>query len=207
MSLLFFIKKTIHRKLLEEELKKISDKISGRILDVGSKDARYADWFAGKVTAVDVIANPKKGVRQGNIYNLEFAPQTFECVLSTEVFEYLEDTQKALNEIYRVLAPGGFLVISVPLIYRVHEDLVRYTESFWRKLLGNFSKIEILSIGNFYTIILDIAREKIVKLPNRLLRYFLYVPLLISTFFIPLSVKLSKDKNFVSGYLIVARKQ
>lgn len=206
MKPLFFVRKTIHRQLLEEELKKLSDQLTGKILDIGSKDARYANWFTGEMVSVDITPNPEKGVLTGNIYNLNFTPNSFDGVLSTEVFQYLTDPKKALDEIYKILKPGGILLLSAPLVYRVHEDLVRYTETAWRKLLGHFSKIEFFYIGNFYTIILDIARDKLTKLPNRFFRYLAYIPFFIFTLFIPLSFKFPKDRSFVSGYLITARK-
>lgn len=202
MNFLFFIKKTIHRKILEEKLAEIAPKLTGKILDIGSKDARYANLLKGEVISVDVIPNPAKKVLKGDIYSLDFPKETFDGVLSTEVFQYLEDPKKAISEIYRVLEKEGVLLLSCPLIYRVHGDLVRYTEDFLRKLLANFSKVEFFYLGNFYTIILDTIREKIVKLPIAIFRYFFYIPFFILTLLIPLSLKFSKDRNFVSGYLI-----
>lgn len=206
MMIFFFVKKTLHRKLLEVELKKISGKISGKILDIGSKDARYTEWFTGTVTSVDVIPNPQKKVLKGDIYNLNFPLNSFDGVLSTEVFQYLEDPKKAVSEIYRVLKKDGVLILSCPLVYRVHEDLVRYTKDFWEQLLKDFESLKFCYIGNFYTVILDIIREKITKLPFRLVRYLLYLFLMVLMFFVPLSLRLSKDRNFVSGYLILAKK-
>lgn len=206
MSLLFFVKKTIHRKLLEDYLKDYSLKIYGTILDIGSKDARYANWFKDKVISIDINPDSNKNVLKGDIYKLKFENSSFDSVLATEVFEYLEDPKQAISEIYRILKKDGILLLSAPLIYKVHEDLVRYTENFWKKLLKDFSKIEFHYIGNFYTIILDILRDKLVKNPNIILRYLLYLPFLILTLLIPLSKILSKDRNFVSGYLIFAKK-
>lgn len=206
MNPLLFTKKTIHRQLLEDELKRQAGKFSGKILDIGSKDARYSNWFVGEVISIDITPNPKKGVIKGDINNLNFEPSSFDTVIATEVFEYLANTTTALNEIFKVLKPGGTLLLSVPLIYRVHGDLVRYTEEAWGKFLVNFSQVDFFYIGNFYTIILDVLRDKITKFPNRVLRYLIYLPFIFLIFLSPFLLKLSKDRNFVSGYLISARK-
>ena len=36
------------------------------------------------------------------------------CKLATDTVEHIEDDQKALREIHRILAPGGHVMISVP---------------------------------------------------------------------------------------------
>jgi SAM-dependent methyltransferase len=45
---------------------------------------------------------------------LPFMAETFDLVLSHEVLEHVQDDQKAINEIIRVLRPGGRLVLFVP---------------------------------------------------------------------------------------------
>lgn len=50
----------------------------------------------------------------GDIENLEFKDNFFDFVLCIGVLEYLTDDNKALNEIFRVLKPGGYAILSVP---------------------------------------------------------------------------------------------
>jgi ubiquinone/menaquinone biosynthesis C-methylase UbiE len=45
----------------------------------------------------------------GNALNLPYPDNTFDFVISQAFFILIDDRQKALNEIYRVLKPGGFL--------------------------------------------------------------------------------------------------
>lgn len=51
---------------------------------------------------------------QGNAYNLPFADETFDHVICSEVLEHIDDYQGVLNEISRIIKPGGTLNISVP---------------------------------------------------------------------------------------------
>lgn len=53
-------------------------------------------------------------VLQGTIYELPFATGAFDCVILSEVLEHLEQDERALREVTRVLRPGGVLAVSVP---------------------------------------------------------------------------------------------
>lgn len=49
-------------------------------------------------------------------HQLPFLDKTFDKVVASEVLEHLDNDQKALGEIFRILKPGGKLVISSPSI-------------------------------------------------------------------------------------------
>lgn len=49
-----------------------------------------------------------------DIHKLPFADNSFDKVLMTEVLEHLAEDRKAMQEIYRILKPGGVLALSVP---------------------------------------------------------------------------------------------
>jgi ubiquinone/menaquinone biosynthesis C-methylase UbiE len=51
------------------------------------------------------------GFRLGDAYKLPFEDATFDAVMSSQVFEYLEDVLNALAEMYRVLKPGGRVLV------------------------------------------------------------------------------------------------
>ena len=66
-----------------------------------------------------------------DIQNMTGIPgDTFDTVYSSQVLEHVPNPCKALAEIHRVLAPGGYAIISVPLLSGLHEephDYYRYT--------------------------------------------------------------------------------
>ena len=47
----------------------------------------------------------------GEVAKLPFDDNTFDAVMSSQVFEYLDNVSDGLQEIYRVLRPGGRLLI------------------------------------------------------------------------------------------------
>ncbi|MDD5433717.1 MAG: class I SAM-dependent methyltransferase [Candidatus Pacebacteria bacterium] len=201
-----YIKLSPHRNCLEEYLKKELPKLQGSVLDVGSANRRY-DWLLQqKPVAIDIKANKDKDVQLGDVNDLRFNDGSFDNIICLEVFEYIKSPQKAISEIYRVLKPGGRLVLSCPFMYKTHQDYLRFTADFWQNdLLKNFSAKEIKPIGNFYTIILDILRGKIAKLKFKPIKYILYLPYLFLVLFIPIFT-ISKDPVYASGYFITAQK-
>ena len=58
--------------------------------------------------------NPRLTLVQGDAMALPFEDDSFDHVVCSEVLEHLADDLKAVRELYRVLKPGGTLVVTVP---------------------------------------------------------------------------------------------
>jgi ubiquinone/menaquinone biosynthesis C-methylase UbiE len=63
---------------------------------------------------VNICRHHGCNVKQGDVYNLPLPSNTVDFVLFMEVIEHLEDPETAVQEIHRVLVPGGRLVIVFP---------------------------------------------------------------------------------------------
>lgn len=57
---------------------------------------------------------PALSATHGGLLDIPFEDGRFDCVISTQVLEHIEDHRRAAAELTRVLKPGGFAVISVP---------------------------------------------------------------------------------------------
>jgi SAM-dependent methyltransferase len=55
----------------------------------------------------------KAGLLQGDIEHLGFPDETFDLIVAAGVIEYLGTDEKLMPELYRVLKPGGVLILSV----------------------------------------------------------------------------------------------
>jgi len=106
------------RRLLPEKMKNFAD--------IGGGYGRLADEYlprAEKVTIFDYSktelqqAKDKYGDRistqSGSIYELPFEDGTFDGLMMVRVSHHLEDLEAALRELYRILTPGGTLVIEI----------------------------------------------------------------------------------------------
>lgn len=57
---------------------------------------------------------PDISLVQANLYHLPFPDNTFHAVIMSEILEHVDDDARALREAYRVLKPGGVVVMTVP---------------------------------------------------------------------------------------------
>src|SRR5215468_5578106 len=58
--------------------------------------------------------NPRQVFFGTSLDSIPLADKTMDLILCTEVLEHVQEDQKALDDIARVLAPGGWLLITVP---------------------------------------------------------------------------------------------
>jgi SAM-dependent methyltransferase len=60
---------------------------------------------------------------QGSGASLPFRAESFDAVLAFEILEHVEDDQQVLDEMARVLRPGGIVAVSVPLHAALWSEL------------------------------------------------------------------------------------
>ncbi len=73
--------------------------------------------------AVATLARAAGRAVQGSGASLPFRAQSFDAVLAFEVLEHIEDDQLVLDEMARVLRPGGIVAVSVPLHAALWSEL------------------------------------------------------------------------------------
>jgi SAM-dependent methyltransferase len=104
--------------------------VSGHLLDVGAGNRPFEGWYRPLTTwsvAIDVVPAPDLGAL--SLANaLPFSDRSFDTVMCTSVLEHVEEPERAVEEMARVLKPGGRLLITVPFLYPTHEAPF----DFWR---------------------------------------------------------------------------
>lgn len=89
-----------------------------RVLDVGSADGPSVSWMRGTEARIAVDLDPR-GLAPGSgvcasALALPFADDVFDVVSAFDVIEHCEPEARAVEELARVLRPGGRLLASVP---------------------------------------------------------------------------------------------
>jgi len=115
-------------------------KFSGHLLDVGcgSKpyrqfllDNKYISQYTGLDIETAIVYNEEvKPDFTWDGINMPFADNSFDTLMATEVLEHCPDPNRIINEMKRVLKPGGLLFFTVPFLWNLHEvphDEYRYT--------------------------------------------------------------------------------
>jgi SAM-dependent methyltransferase len=84
---------------------------------VGSE---YIDPECGLGSVVD-------GVRHEDVQSLTFPDSRFDFLISLEVFEHIPDPDRGLREAFRILCPGGELILTVPFFTGWEQSVRRAT--------------------------------------------------------------------------------
>lgn len=136
-------------------------RMEGTLLDIGCGYMPYKPLLLSpqssveKYIGLDLIDNKyaiPDLVWDGQTIPLEEA--SVDCAIATEVFEHCPYPEIVIQEIYRVLKPGGTLFFTVPFIWNLHDvphDEFRYTPFALERILDTcgFAEIQISATGGW----------------------------------------------------------
>jgi peptidoglycan/xylan/chitin deacetylase (PgdA/CDA1 family) len=148
------------RHYIEGFLERHRSDIRGRVLEV--KDSGYTERFGGaQVTerdAVDVDAsNPAATIVADLTRGDGIEADRFDCFVLTQTLHIIYDVRAALATAYRILAPGGVLLCTLPAVSRINYedggldggDYWRFTEASLRRLFAEVFPLESFEITGF----------------------------------------------------------
>lgn len=129
------------RVYLGKILKKFAG--SGRVLDVGCGTGAVLDFLKNKGYDAVGIDNSPEAIRFCEDKNLSvklssgdkipFEDGSFDVVLALDVLEHISDDLAAVNEIKRVLKPGGFFICTVPahqFLWSKHDEFLQHVRRY-----------------------------------------------------------------------------
>jgi SAM-dependent methyltransferase len=130
------------------------------VLDIGAASMKYGPLFGHcRYLAQDhpdvPYAPPGAEIIRSDITSIPLPDGSMDAVLCTEVLEHVEQPLAALDEIARLLRPGGQLLLSVPSACRVHRAPTHYyggyaPDFFERSLPARGLRLDALDpIGNW----------------------------------------------------------
>lgn len=136
----------------------------GTVLDIGAGYGRYREMLAPHVekylssdgfdTRADFVEDSA---------HLTHADESFDTVLCNQALEHVEDPDKTISEMYRVLKTGGHAIATVPFLFPEHKDPTdfrRYTrdglaQAFVRQ---GFSTVECKGYGGLAGVLAEFVR-------------------------------------------------
>ena len=176
-----------------------------RLLDLGCRDGNLTQYYASgnRVTGVDIdrqalaLASDRLGIATVwldlNRESLPFDDGSFDVVVAGELLEHLLDPISVVHEVYRVLAPGGMFIGSVPNSFhwrarlaplrgRSMEDpthVHRFSWSRIRQLLREFEDMQLVPVGGIGGRVLPVvptwlSQPLVHALPQMLANDFLF---------------------------------
>src|SRR5437764_6171024 len=113
------------------------------VLDYGCGGSPYRSLFATRVYhRADLKGMPSLDFEFAEDSRILAASENYDCVLSSQVLEHVLSPRNYLEECFRVLKPGGKLILSTHGLYEDHDAPVDY----WRWTAAGLAKL-IQSIG------------------------------------------------------------
>ena len=152
----------IDRYYIENFLRENEHRVSGKVLEIG--DNEYTVKFGGpRVLRSDVLHIDHSNTRATYIGDITHVPQIpsgeFDCIIFTQTLHLIYDFKSALNTCYRILKPGGCLLLTVPGISHIDKGAWRdywlwsFTDTSVRRLMAdtfNGSSVDVKTYGNVY---------------------------------------------------------
>lgn len=153
----------IDRIYVERFLERHRSDICGRALEAAND--RYLRRFGSDLEHVDVMDVSEGSAHTTVVADLQDAPhipsESYDCVVLTQVLQYVFDQAAAFRTIERILAPGGVLLATVPGITRIspaeselHGDWWRFTAQSARRVAADVfgdGNVEVETYGNVLT--------------------------------------------------------
>jgi SAM-dependent methyltransferase len=157
----YFVRSSILRALTSQ-----LPHFQGTFLDIGCGVQPYRSLITAAPSRVehylgmDLEGNPTAGYlkvqpeRFWNGLHIPMEDASVDSAMATEVLEHCPDPAMVLSEAFRVLRPGGFLFLTVPFLWPLHDvphDEYRYTPFAMERLLRNagFGDVALTPLGGW----------------------------------------------------------
>jgi len=131
------------RANLHAAMRQFAPMLHGQLLDVGCGSKPYQTLFqVDRYAGLDIDSASSRARNQADYFydgkQFPLPDACFDAVLCNQVLEHVFNPEEFLQEIVRVMKPGGRLLLTVPFVWDEHEqpyDYARYTSFGLRALL------------------------------------------------------------------------
>lgn len=152
---------TARRLLVERSLDSLDLRGARRVLVVGAGDDPYRRLFHDpeRYVRLDIVPRPGCTDVRADAHRLPFTEESFDCVLASEVLEHLSSPVDFVQDLQRILVPGGKAVLTVPFLFHRHADpfdFSRLTPEGLRRAFADFQDVQVLAQGNRLHVVSDL---------------------------------------------------
>ncbi|BAO55731.1 class I SAM-dependent methyltransferase [Nonlabens marinus] len=209
-------------KAIEDQL----SVLSGKLLDIGCGKMPYKKFILEKsnvilYTGLDIeeAITYDAQVKPDYIWNgmnMPFEDNSYDCALGTEVLEHCPSPEIILNEVCRVLKPGGLFMGTVPFLWPLHEvphDEYRFTPYALERHLhaAGFTAIEICATGGWHASMAQMlglwTRRSGLSLRSRKVLSYIIKPIMSKLIKMDAGTPVSfKESQMITGLSFTAKK-
>jgi SAM-dependent methyltransferase len=123
------------RYYIEKFLAGHAGDVQGQVLEFG--DDSYTRAFGGgRVTRADVLHltadNPRATIVADLADGGQIPSDSFDCIICTQVLLLVYDLHAAIRTLYRILKPGGVVLVTAPGIQKISRGDMVKSGDYWR---------------------------------------------------------------------------
>jgi len=200
--------------------KKLCDKyLEGNVLEIGAggdylKDylkSTYEEWIS-----LDYDLRSNSIDLRGDGQQLPIKSKIFDTIISIDVLEHVPNPEKFVSEMFRVIKPGGMVILSTPFFFYLHEepyDFFRFSKYGLIAIFerNGFKIVDVMPTAGVIAIIgllISVLITKTFRFSQVLLKTLLEINRFVQMkLFLPLDNRIDKNKRFAQGHFIVAKKE
>jgi len=149
----------LDRFYIESFLEKHQAHIQGICLELqdDAYSKRFGQTRVTKSDVLDINKNNRKATIFADLRNMTETPSdSYDCIILTQVLQFIDLPTKALDECWRILKPGGVLLATLPSMSRIdcqagqEGDYWRFTKAGAEVIFStqNWKQLQIKSHGN-----------------------------------------------------------
>ncbi len=157
----FYSKNWLVWRIGRRHVASVAHFITGTVLDIGCGEQPLRPIVADRATRIWGIDHPKTLHSDswinvfGTALSLPFREDSIDSAVCFQVLEHVPEPLVLLREARRVIRPGGYLILTAPHIWNVHEapnDFFRYTRYGLQHLFtqARFEVVEIRPMAGYF---------------------------------------------------------
>lgn len=150
--------RTPSRILCDYAVKELMPLLKGTVVEIGADRTQEYKRFAlsAKEYILSNVIHDSNEMIYLDAMNMHFDDNSIDSFVCLSVLEHINDPWKVISEVYRVLKPGGRLLLIVPFVFPFHsapDDFYRFSHSAILDMLKGFRIIEFEALGNYWSTI------------------------------------------------------
>ena len=135
-----YVKKKLSTKNIEKFLKPHAT--AERVLIIHSEDIEWRKFFPNAYTVTKRDAEPADLHVDKYYENIsQIGSESFNMIVCTGLLEHLPDPHKFEDELFRIMAPGGKLLLQASAAFSIHEgpdDFYHFTHFSFDRIFGRW---------------------------------------------------------------------
>jgi SAM-dependent methyltransferase len=143
------------RVVHDKSVKDFFMELHGDAMELGAGSHDYSTYAVNVTRYVrsNYKSNPATTVIYQDATSIDMGDGLLDSITMLGTLEHIYEFEKVIQEVYRVLKPGGHFLLTVPWVFPHHaapDDYYRFSVQSLKFLHKNFRSIKVRAVGNYW---------------------------------------------------------